>query len=179
MRHHSLESNYGEDHNYFVAQEEERSISVTDSTVLPLKIKIESPNNVATIYKRVRRSEASLAQAAKYISNGQTFQTVSNMFNIPVSTIRFYMARKGILPKRKRGRGVSRASNITMSSHSGLSEINSIGGSNQHSQDLSDFDLQEELTNAFDRNSSQTLKSTSHSQYLEIDTASRSIPSLI
>ncbi|KAL9694390.1 hypothetical protein quinque_013675 [Culex quinquefasciatus] len=26
------------------------------------------------------------------------------MFNIPISTIRFYMARKGILPRRKRGR---------------------------------------------------------------------------
>lgn len=58
-------------------------------------------------YKRVRRSEACLAQAAKCVSKGQTFQTVSNLYNIPVSTIRFYMARKGILPKRKRGRGAS------------------------------------------------------------------------
>ncbi|KAH8342242.1 hypothetical protein KR059_010185 [Drosophila kikkawai] len=65
-----------------------------------------------TSYKRVRRSEASLAQAAKCVSKGETFQTVSNMFNIPVSTIRFYMARKGILPKRKRGRGASHAGNI-------------------------------------------------------------------
>lgn len=55
-------------------------------------------------YKRIRRSEALLTQAAKCVSKGQTFQTVSNMFNIPVSTIRFFMARKGILPKRKRGR---------------------------------------------------------------------------
>lgn len=55
-------------------------------------------------YKRIRRSEALLTQAAKCVSRGQTFQTVSNMFNIPVSTIRFFMARKGILPKRKRGR---------------------------------------------------------------------------
>uniref|UniRef100_A0A1B0A1U9 BTB domain-containing protein n=1 Tax=Glossina pallidipes TaxID=7398 RepID=A0A1B0A1U9_GLOPL len=65
--------------------------------------------------KRVRRSEASLAQAAKCVSKGQTFQTVSNIFNIPVSTIRFYMARKGILPKRKRGRGASSNMGVNIS----------------------------------------------------------------
>lgn len=75
-----------------------------------LQMNIDSPNNS---YKRVRRSEASLAQAAKCVSKGQTFQTVSNMFNIPVSTIRFYMARKGILPKRKRGRGSSNSAVMT------------------------------------------------------------------
>jgi len=72
-----------------------------------------------TSYKRVRRSEASLAQAAKCVSKGETFQTVSNMFNIPVSTIRFYMARKGILPKRKRGRGASHAGSTITTTNSG------------------------------------------------------------
>lgn len=38
--------------------------------------------------RRVRRSETLLSQAADFVSNGQTFQTVSDMFNIPISTIR-------------------------------------------------------------------------------------------
>ncbi|KAM3956060.1 uncharacterized protein ACR2FA_010009 [Aphomia sociella] len=54
--------------------------------------------------KRIRRSEVVLRQAAECVSKGLTFQTVSEQFNIPISTIRFFMARKGILPKRRRGR---------------------------------------------------------------------------
>ena len=80
--------------------------------------------------RRIRRSETLLRQAAECVSRGQTFQTVSDMFQIPISTIRwdyykafrnrnersrkceknvkmnsrFFMARKGILPRRKRGR---------------------------------------------------------------------------
>ncbi|XP_041971215.1 protein bric-a-brac 2-like isoform X2 [Aricia agestis] len=54
--------------------------------------------------KRVRRSEVVLRQAADAVSRGSTFQTVSEQFNIPISTIRFFMARKGILPRRRRGR---------------------------------------------------------------------------
>ncbi|XP_059609762.1 longitudinals lacking protein-like [Phlebotomus argentipes] len=38
--------------------------------------------------RRIRRSENLLAQAADCVSRGQTFQTVSNMFHIPISTIR-------------------------------------------------------------------------------------------
>ncbi|XP_055714548.1 protein bric-a-brac 1 isoform X2 [Phlebotomus papatasi] len=57
--------------------------------------------------RRIRRSETILAQAADCVSRGQTFQTVSNMFHIPISTIRFFMARKGILPRRKRGRAAN------------------------------------------------------------------------
>jgi hypothetical protein len=38
--------------------------------------------------RRVRRSEAILRQAAECVSRGQTFQTVSDMFHIPISTIR-------------------------------------------------------------------------------------------
>ncbi|XP_062531309.1 protein bric-a-brac 2 isoform X3 [Bombyx mori] len=56
------------------------------------------------INKRIRRSEVVLRQAADCVSRGSTFQTVSEQFNIPISTIRFFMARKGILPKRRRGR---------------------------------------------------------------------------
>uniref|UniRef100_A0A182R758 BTB domain-containing protein n=1 Tax=Anopheles funestus TaxID=62324 RepID=A0A182R758_ANOFN len=65
-------------------------------------------NNVG---RRVRRSEEILKQAAEHVSRGDTFQNVSLKFDIPISTIRyvsiietFYMARKGILPRRKRGR---------------------------------------------------------------------------
>ncbi|XP_059479949.1 protein bric-a-brac 2-like isoform X2 [Neocloeon triangulifer] len=54
--------------------------------------------------KRIRRSEEELSEAANLISRGLTFQAVSDKYNIPISTIRFYMARKGILPRRKRGR---------------------------------------------------------------------------
>ncbi|XP_069356969.1 protein tramtrack, beta isoform-like isoform X3 [Maniola hyperantus] len=54
--------------------------------------------------KRIRRSEGLLRQAADCVSRGSTFQTVSEQFNIPISTIRFFMARKGILPRRRRGR---------------------------------------------------------------------------
>ncbi|XP_075988889.1 uncharacterized protein LOC142984897 isoform X2 [Anticarsia gemmatalis] len=56
------------------------------------------------INKRIRRSEQVLRQAADCVSRGLTFQTVSEQFNIPISTIRFFMARKGILPRRRRGR---------------------------------------------------------------------------
>ncbi|KPJ17402.1 hypothetical protein RR48_08588 [Papilio machaon] len=57
-----------------------------------------------SISKRIRRSEVVLRQAADCVSRGHTFQTVSEQFNIPISTIRFFMARKGILPRRRRGR---------------------------------------------------------------------------
>lgn len=38
--------------------------------------------------RRIRRSESILRQAADNVSRGQTFQTVSDMFQIPISTIR-------------------------------------------------------------------------------------------
>lgn len=38
--------------------------------------------------RRVRRPEATLQEAAEYVSSGETFQKVSSMFNIPISTIR-------------------------------------------------------------------------------------------
>ena len=53
---------------------------------------------------RIRRSEAELTKAAECVQKGMTFQNVSDIFNIPISTIRFYMARRGILPQRRRGR---------------------------------------------------------------------------
>lgn len=39
--------------------------------------------------RRIRRSESLLRQAADSVSRGQTFQTVSDMFQIPISTIRY------------------------------------------------------------------------------------------
>lgn len=39
------------------------------------------------------------------VVRGTTFQVASEKYNIPISTIRFYMDRKGILTRRKRGRG--------------------------------------------------------------------------
>ncbi|KAJ8706409.1 hypothetical protein PYW08_011035 [Mythimna loreyi] len=62
------------------------------------------PSSEFSINKRIRRSEVVLRQAADCVSRGLTFQTVSEQFNIPISTIRFFMARKGILPRRRRGR---------------------------------------------------------------------------
>ncbi|KAF5287345.1 hypothetical protein FQA39_LY15948 [Lamprigera yunnana] len=64
--------------------------------------------------RRIRRSDEELRRAAECITRGQTFQNVSDQFNIPISTIRFYMARKGILPRRKRGRSCSGPSGIPM-----------------------------------------------------------------
>ncbi|XP_055910238.1 longitudinals lacking protein, isoforms H/M/V isoform X1 [Eupeodes corollae] len=98
-----------EDDAYPSVNDEDSFAGDNDESMM-MQMNMDSPNNS---YKRVRRSEASLAQAAKCVSKGQTFQTVSNMFNIPVSTIRFYMARKGILPKRKRGRGSSNSAVMT------------------------------------------------------------------
>lgn len=68
-----------------------------------------SPNNNETPGKiqRIRRSDAELLSAADSICKGMTFQKASQMFNIPMSTIRFYMARKGMLPSRRRGRRIS------------------------------------------------------------------------
>lgn len=60
-----------------------------------------------SVNRRIRRSDEELRRAAECITRGQTFQNVSDQFNIPISTIRFYMARKGILPRRKRGRACS------------------------------------------------------------------------
>lgn len=54
--------------------------------------------------KRIRRSEDELMKAADCVGRGMTFQNVSHIFGIPISTIRFYMARRGILPQRRRGR---------------------------------------------------------------------------
>lgn len=61
--------------------------------------------------RRIRRSESLLRQAADNVSKGQTFQTVSDMFQIPISTIRFvyffFINNKGI-----RKYNFSRDSNI-------------------------------------------------------------------
>ncbi|XP_043283129.1 broad-complex core protein isoforms 1/2/3/4/5 isoform X1 [Venturia canescens] len=57
--------------------------------------------------RRQRRSEHELKQASDLVARGMTFQVASEKYKIPISTIRFYMARKGILQRRKRGRGTS------------------------------------------------------------------------
>lgn len=68
------------------------------------KVPITSWKEGNTAPTRIRRSEAELTQAAECVQKGMTFQNVSDAFNIPISTIRFYMARRGILPQRRRGR---------------------------------------------------------------------------
>ncbi|XP_034934179.1 protein abrupt-like isoform X2 [Chelonus insularis] len=55
--------------------------------------------------RRQRRSEAELKMASDMVARGKTFQVASEKYNIPISTIRFYMVRKGLLQRRKRGRG--------------------------------------------------------------------------
>lgn len=47
--------------------------------------------------RRIRRSEAILRQAAECVSRGQTFQTVSDMFHIPISTIRSVNSNMNIM----------------------------------------------------------------------------------
>lgn len=129
-----LDSTIEDDHNYVAAHDEDSSYCASADTehdssanasllsMLAAQANSGAANTgeIAGSLKRVRRSEASLAQAAKCVSKGQTFQTVSNMFNIPVSTIRFFMARKGILPRRKRGRGASSAVNSVSAASGGL-----------------------------------------------------------
>jgi len=78
---------------------------------------------------RIRRSEAELTKAAECVQKGMTFQNVSDIFNIPISTIRFYMARRGILPQRRRGRTShtqqsNSGSNQFMMMHYKLEDIN-------------------------------------------------------
>ncbi|XP_061392523.1 longitudinals lacking protein, isoforms H/M/V [Musca vetustissima] len=125
---HHMDSTIEEDHNY-VAHDEDDSFgggavadSEHDSTANNSMMHNSMDQNSSL--RRIRRSEESLEQAAKCVSKGQTFQTVSNMFNIPVSTIRFYMARKGILPKRKRGRGASSAGSGSTGTGAGAAAAN-------------------------------------------------------
>ncbi|XP_011350677.1 protein abrupt isoform X2 [Ooceraea biroi] len=66
---------------------------------------IEATCQKETSYgRRRRRSEKELKQASDMVACGMTFQRSSDKYKIPISTIRFYMARKGMLKKRKRGR---------------------------------------------------------------------------
>lgn len=118
---HHMDSTVEEDHNY-VAHDEDDSFSGAmpdaENDATPNNSMLQALDNNCSL-RRIRRSEESLEQAAKCVSKGQTFQTVSNMFNIPVSTIRFYMARKGILPKRKRGRGAANTGSVSALNMSG------------------------------------------------------------
>ncbi|XP_063704659.1 protein abrupt-like isoform X3 [Culicoides brevitarsis] len=77
--------------------DERRADSMNDGTM-------DGYDGMESGSRRIRRPEATLQEAAQCVSRGETFQRVSTMFGIPISTIRFYMARKGILPRRKRGR---------------------------------------------------------------------------
>ncbi|KAJ0183026.1 hypothetical protein K1T71_001002 [Dendrolimus kikuchii] len=86
------------DHNYDM-RDEPPAFVITHYNAEP-----QSSSSLYNINKRIRRSEVVLRQAADCVSRGLTFQTVSEQFNIPISTIRFFMARKGILPQRRRGR---------------------------------------------------------------------------
>ncbi|XP_011865643.1 PREDICTED: broad-complex core protein isoforms 1/2/3/4/5 [Vollenhovia emeryi] len=88
----------------------------------PYSISMVSSNNcnpsspfpaIEGYQRRQRRSEEELKQASDMVARGMTFQVASEKYKIPISTIRFYMVRKGILQRRKRGRG---SSNLGMNS---------------------------------------------------------------
>lgn len=64
--------------------------------------------------RRQRRSEEELKQASDMVARGMTFQVASEKYKIPISTIRFYMVRKGILQRRKRGRGSSNLGGVNL-----------------------------------------------------------------
>ncbi|XP_071440961.1 protein tramtrack, beta isoform-like isoform X2 [Hetaerina americana] len=76
--------------------------SPTSPSSIPSPASVAGLTNSGT--KRIRRSEDELKKAADCVGRGMTFQNVSHIFGIPISTIRFYMARRGILPQRRRGR---------------------------------------------------------------------------
>ncbi|XP_052901405.1 uncharacterized protein LOC128307931 [Anopheles moucheti] len=81
------------------------------------------PQDTGSAGRRVRRSEEILKQAAEFVSRGDTFQNVSIKFDIPISTIRFYMARKGILPQRKRGRTAMYPGSVTSRQQMALMDL--------------------------------------------------------
>lgn len=128
--------------------------------------------------RRIRRPEATLQEAAQCVSRGETFQRVSTMFGIPISTIRFYMARKGILPRRKRGRTTITPSHIngntisSTTSHLDMAslamrqspgnQINQLSDSNP--SPLSDFN---NSTNASTTNTSINLRRSRSTSPLE------------
>ncbi|KAK6644962.1 hypothetical protein RUM43_001238 [Polyplax serrata] len=84
-----------------------RQTSQPSSSVRNLSVEVKSRVIKKDVFNRIRRSEEELQKAAEMVRGGMTFQTASDTFNIPISTIRFYMARRGILPQRRRGRGSS------------------------------------------------------------------------
>ncbi|XP_012535422.1 broad-complex core protein isoforms 1/2/3/4/5 [Monomorium pharaonis] len=95
---------------------------VQQQDVKPYSISMVSSNNcnpsspfpaIEGYQRRQRRSEEELKQASDMVARGMTFQVASEKYKIPISTIRFYMVRKGILQRRKRGRG---SSNLSMNS---------------------------------------------------------------
>ncbi|KAG5320284.1 BAB1 protein, partial [Pseudoatta argentina] len=95
---------------------------VQQQDVKPYSISMVSSNNcnpsspfpaIEGYQRRQRRSEEELKQASDMVARGMTFQVASEKYKIPISTIRFYMVRKGILQRRKRGRG---SSNLGMNS---------------------------------------------------------------
>ncbi|XP_017116371.1 sex determination protein fruitless [Drosophila elegans] len=192
---HYLDSNVEDDHNYVAAHDENidgsfaAGVGCTSGLSVSLDTDLDTSANTSvgmmhntidgyTSYKRVRRSEASLAQAAKCVSKGETFQTVSNMFNIPVSTIRFYMARKGILPKRKRGRGASHAGNIIITTNSGkLSTVPAnVNNPQSHQMSLESLHLKAGITNTSGSNSPATATATSMSPSFDMATSADIVP---
>ncbi|KAI8033641.1 sex determination protein fruitless [Drosophila gunungcola] len=192
---HYLESNVEDDHNYVAAHDENidgsfaGGVGCASGLSVSLDTDLDTSANTSvglmhntidgyTSYKRVRRSEASLAQAAKCVSKGETFQTVSNMFNIPVSTIRFYMARKGILPKRKRGRGASHAGNIIITTNSGkLSTVPAnVTHPQSHQMSLDSLHLKAGITNTSGSNSPATATATSMSPSFDMASSADIVP---
>ncbi|XP_017050729.1 protein tramtrack, beta isoform [Drosophila ficusphila] len=195
LQQHYLDSNVEDDHNYVAAHDENNDGSFSagvpcgSGLLGGMDTDLDTSANTSaglthnsidgyTSYKRVRRSEASLAQAAKCVSKGETFQTVSNMFNIPVSTIRFYMARKGILPKRKRGRGASHAGNIIITTNSG--KLSTVPANITHPQSqqmsLDSLQLKTGITSTSGSNSPATATATSMSPSFDMAPSADIVP---
>ncbi|XP_034664555.1 protein jim lovell isoform X4 [Drosophila subobscura] len=188
----NLDTTIEDDHNYVAAHDADNESSVaqiaSSGSGLSLSFDSDTPANISagimhssidsyTSYKRVRRSEASLAQAAKCVSKGETFQTVSNMFNIPVSTIRFYMARKGILPKRKRGRGASHAGNSFTTANAGSLSTQNAGTAHHLSQNMPlDTVLKSGISNASGSNSPEAVTATLNLPSTDIGTTAAGMP---
>lgn len=54
-----------------------------------LSVEVKSRVIKKDVFNRIRRSEEELQKAAEMVRGGMTFQTASDTFNIPISTIRY------------------------------------------------------------------------------------------
>ncbi|KAK0176721.1 hypothetical protein PV328_000832 [Microctonus aethiopoides] len=91
------------DEQFFQQQDKPNSISMVPTS--NCNTTTSSPFPATEGYqRRRRRPESELILASEMVARGETFQAAAEKYNIPISTIHFYMVRKGYLQYRKRER---------------------------------------------------------------------------